>query len=58
MADDHVLAALKTASIVIDEISRTIDDDRITLAQTTLDEAWTTYHAINIATGKPFPTSS
>lgn len=58
MADDHVLAALKTASIVFDEISRTIDDERITPAQTTLDEAWTIYHAINIATGKPFPNSS
>lgn len=56
--DDHVLAALETARIAIDEITRTIDDERITAVQTTLDRAWTTYHTINIATGKPFPKSS
>ena len=58
MTDDHVLAALKTASIVIDEIGRAIDDERITPVQTTLDEAWTTYRTINIATGKRHPTAS
>ncbi len=58
IADAHVLAALQTARIVIDEICQTIDDERITPVQTTLDEAWTTYRNVNIATGSPYTTPS
>ena len=55
ITDDHVLAALETARIAIDEIAQTIDDERISLVLTTLDRAFATYHTINIATGKPYP---
>ena len=55
ITDDHVLAALETARIAIDEIARAIDDERITLVLTTLDRAFATYHTINITTGNPYP---
>ncbi len=55
ITDDHVLAALETASIVIEEIAQATDDERLTPLQATLDRAWATYNTVNIATGKPFP---
>ena len=57
ITDSHVLAALETARIVFDEVTRATDDQRLTPMLTTLDQAWTTHHTINIATGKPYPTS-
>ena len=56
IADAHVLAALETASIVIEEIAQATDDERITPLQATLNRAWATYHTINITTGHPYPT--
>ena len=56
ITDLHVLAALETARIIVDDLAHTIDDERITLVQATLDQAWATYNTINIATGKPYPT--